>query len=516
MLRRARPSARARRALLSAAVLVPAGPLLLLAGGFVTYARLPKAQLGFLALIVLAILAASAQGLAAARALGRGWQRASQRGGDDRPFLLDLAGWMRGVSSIEQLYAQVAEHVAGEFGVDGVSVFIRDDESGNFVCRVALRGRARPEGDATAAVRLTLADDSLVIRRLRHLDSPLGVDAGSLDLWVKGAPQGAREARAMEVAVLRAVGARLLVQIKTRGRLTGVLSLGPREPAEEFSPEEKLMLRSVAGQLALVLENSRLLGRMVEEERLRRELALAAEVQRRLFPEGPSSSPFVELAGYCQPARMVGGDYYDFLAFQNGQVGLAVADVAGKGMAAALLMSTLQASLRAQVAACAPDVSADGTLAALVSNLNLLLCNATGPASYVTFFYAQFDPTARRLVYVNAGHNPPIFLRAGHPDDFQSLSSGGTVVGLFEHCAYEQEAVQMGAGDVLLAYTDGLSEALDVKGEEFGEARVRRALAESAWMTVEGIRDEIVLRVQEWCRDAPQHDDLTFIVVKVR
>jgi sigma-B regulation protein RsbU (phosphoserine phosphatase) len=333
---------------------------------------------------------------------------------------------------------------------------------------------------------------------------------------VRGAPPGAREARAAEVTVLRAVGARLLVQIRTRGRLTGVLSLGSRESAAEFSPDEKLMLRSVAGQLALVLENSRLLERMVEEERLRRELALAAEVQRRLFPEGPSSSPFVELAGYCQPARVVGGDYYDFLAFQNGQMGVAVADVAGKGIAAALLMSTLQASLRAQVAACTPDASAEGALAVLVSNLNLLLCNWTGPASYVTFFYAQFDPAARRLVYVNAGHNPPLFLRAGHTEEFQRLSSGGTVVGLFEHYAYEQEAVQMGAGDVLLAYTDGLSEALNARGEEFGEARVRRALAECAPTTVEEIRDEIVRRVQEWCRDAPQHDDLTFVVVKVR
>ncbi len=324
------------------------------------------------------------------------------------------------------------------------------------------------------------------------------------------------KSREREAAVLRRLDARMLIQLRARERMTGLLALGPRTSGRAYSPEEKLVLLSVAGQLALVVENSKLLERMVEEERLRRELAMAAEVQRRLFPERPPVSAAFELAGYCEPARKVGGDYYDFLAFDGGQTGLVVADVAGKGISAALLMSTLRATLRAQVAGCRPDASRDGSLAELVSTLNRLLCQATGPASFVTFFYAQFDQTTRRLAYVNAGHNPPLLLRAGGPDEFCQLEPGGTVVGIFEHCAYEQETVQMLAGDVLLAYTDGLTEAMSASGEEFGEARLREALRETAGLPADEMRDEIVGRVRDWCADAPQHDDLTLVVMKVK
>ncbi|MGH7185381.1 MAG: PP2C family protein-serine/threonine phosphatase [Pseudomonadota bacterium] len=287
----------------------------------------------------------------------------------------------------------------------------------------------------------------------------------------------------------------------------------------------------VAAQLALVIENSRLAERMVAEERLRRELALAAEVQRRLLPERPPDNVAVELAGFCQPARGVGGDYYDFITFDNQQLGIAIADVAGKGIAAALLMSTVQATLRSLSVGGAGHGYANGSLADMVATLNRLLCNSTGGANYVTFFYAQFDQTTRRLAYVNAGHNPPFFFRAnpgranpgrtspgcaGPGNEFRELNTGGRFVGMFENCSYEQEIVQMQPGDVLIAFTDGLPEALDAGGEEFGESKIQAALAATASLPVNEIRDEMVRRVTGWVADAPQHDDLTFIVMKVK
>ena len=273
---------------------------------------------------------------------------------------------------------------------------------------------------------------------------------------------------------------------------------------------------SVAAQLALVIENSRLVERLVAEERLLGELALAAEVQRRLLPERPPESVAFELAGFCQPARGVGGDYYDFIAFDNRQLGIAIADVSGKGMAAALLMSTMQATLRSLSAESNLRPQTSHSLADMVVTINRLLWNSTGGLNYVTFFYAQFDQSTRRLSYVNAGHNPPLFFRSGQADGFRQLSSGGTVVGIFEDCAYEQATVQTRPGDVLLAYTDGLSEALNVRGEEFGEARIREAVTETSRTSVVEIRDEVVRRVKEWCANAPQHDDLTFVVMKVK
>jgi len=191
---------------------------------------------------------------------------------------------------------------------------------------------------------------------------------------------------------------------------------------------------------------------------------------------------------------------------------VSIADVAGKGIAAALLMSTVQATLRSL----STDGAGNGSLADMVTTLNRLLCNSTRGANYVTFFYAQFDQTTQRLTYVNAGHNPPFFFRADPSHDFRSLSSGGMFVGMFEHCGYEQEVVQMRPGDALIAFTDGLPEARNAQDEEFDEERIKEAVAATGRLSASEIRDEIARRVKEWIASAPQHDDLTFIVMKVK
>jgi len=346
-----------------------------------------------------------------------------------------------------------------------------------------------------------------------------------------------------------------------KDELVGVISLGARAGDKTFSPEDKRMLMAIAGQMAFIIENAKLVQRMVEEERLRRELSVATEVQRRLFPAHPPEVASLDLSGFCQPAREVGGDYYDFLTLDDGQIGIAVADVAGKGISAALLMSTVQASLRSQA------IAARGSLSDLVSTMNRLMYSSTGAASYATFFYAQFDERTRRLTYVNAGHNPPFLLRAGaesgvarlnrvpefycdalfkrksitsgrdtagtaaavleattvmeeaesrEAQPFMRLTSGGPVIGVFRSCVYEQETVQLQSGDLLLAYTDGVTEAFNADGEEFGEERLQELLRSSSHMSADEVRDTVVHCVRNWCATAPQHDDLTFIVLKVK
>ncbi len=436
---------------------------------------------------------------------------------DERRMLYELSQEAHTAASIDQLYGSVARRVAESLEADDVSLFVREEGSGDFRCRVISSRVAAP---AHGGQDVRLARDAFVVKRLRSLSSPLVVSREEFDAWSKAlasAPPERRAARERERDALQQVSAHLLVQIRTRELMVGILSLGLRRGQFRYAARDKEVLMSVAAQLALVIENSRLAERMVAEERLRRELALAAEVQRRLLPERPPESVAVELSGFCQPVSGVGGDYYDFIAFDNQQLGIAIADVAGKGMAAALLMSTVQATLRSLSAGSNAGPQTSRTLADMVATLNRLLWNSTGGLNYVTFFYAQFDHLTQRLAYVNAGHNPPLLLRrTGQVDGFRQLSSGGTVVGIFEHCAYEQETVQMQPGDVLLAYTDGLTDALNVAGEEFGEARVRQALAETSTMSVDEIRDEIVSRVRGWCADAPQHDDLTFVVMKVK
>ena len=169
-----------------------------------------------------------------------------------------------------------------------------------------------------------------------------------------------------------------------------------------FTREDKQLLMAVALQMAFAIQNVELVRQVAGEERLRHELELATTVQRRLFPECPPESASLDLAGVCHPAHGVGGDYYDFIQLENFKLGIAVADVAGKGISAALLMSTVQASLRSRAQ------SVNGNLTELVSSMNQLLHLSTDAASYATFFYAQFDEQTRMLTYVNAGHNPPI------------------------------------------------------------------------------------------------------------
>ena len=445
---------------------------------------------------------------------------------DERRIIFDLSQETSAAEGIDELYGAIARRIAETLEADDVSIFARDEVSGDYVCRVSSpRDLSRARGVQAAgewegpAPDVRLSRDAFIVKRLRNLSVPLVVEPSEFNAWSKAlasAPPERRAAREREREALESVRAHLLVQVRTRELMVGILSLGLRRGQFRYAARDKEVLMSVAAQLALVIENARLAERLVAEERLRRELALAAEVQRRLLPEYPPESVAVELAGFCQPARGVGGDYYDFIAFDNRQLGIAIADVAGKGMAAALLMSTIQATLRSLSAGSNQGPQSSHSLADMVATLNRLLWNSTGGLNYVTFFYAQFDQSTRRLAYVNAGHNPPLVLRAGQGNGFRHLDAGGTVVGIFEHCAYEQETVQMQTGDVLLAYTDGLTEALDAAGEEFGEARVRQALAETSTMSVDEIRDEIVRRVRVWCADAPQHDDLTFVVLKVK
>jgi sigma-B regulation protein RsbU (phosphoserine phosphatase) len=329
----------------------------------------------------------------------------------------------------------------------------------------------------------------------------------------------------------------LLLQIKVKEHLVGVLSVGPRRSAYDFSGNDKELLMNVAGQLAFVMENSKLVERMVEEESLRREIALASEVQQRLFPLDAPESAVVELAGFCKPVRAVGGDYYDFLCLTNEQLGVAVADVAGKGISAALLMSTVHASIRSQSMMNGADVRMPGSISKLVSTLNRLLCRSTGDSSYVTFFYAQIDETTRRLTYVNAGHNPPLLVRANLPaalsqeattasrsmtctgvlrDNCMRLTTGGPVLGFFETVTYEEDTVQLRRGDILLSYTDGVTEALSAAGEEFGEGRLCDVLATSGELPAREIGVVIRRAVQDWSRGASQLDDLTFVVLKMK
>lgn len=431
---------------------------------------------------------------------------------DERKIFFDLGPGSQHVATIGDLYHHLAERIRRALDASNAAIFTRDEKTGNFNLRVVASTCETDLGSK----HLQLNKRAFVVRRLMNLSTPLVIEPREIETWSQALnallPEQ-REERAGEHDVLRTIKSTILVQIKQRNELVGILSFGPRRGGFQYSVADRELLMSIAGQLALIIDNARLTERMVVQERLRRELALAAEVQQRLLPLQAPKTNGMEIAGFCEPARGVGGDYYDFIKFDNSQLGVAIADVAGKGMPAALLMSTVQATVRSLTAKNGSTIS---DLSSIVSKLNRLLFNSTHGEHYVTFFYAMFDIATQRLTYVNAGHNPPVYLQADNDSEFRQLTSGGLVAGAFEHAAYEQETVQMRPNDLLFLYTDGLTEALNVDGEEFGTGRMMETLKSIASLSADQIRDVVARRVKEWCAGMSLYDDLTFVVMKIK
>ncbi|HWR16740.1 MAG TPA: SpoIIE family protein phosphatase [Terriglobales bacterium] len=418
---------------------------------------------------------------------------------------LDLAQAVRRATSVEDLFQSLIRTVNATFPSKAVSLFIRDDETGNYPCRIST---IPGEGDGSTPA---LARDAFVVRRLRGLDSPFSVDAGDLKAWadaLQDAPREVFEKRMRERETLERTRTSLLVQLKTRNELIGILCLGESNYGR-FSPRDQQALKGVAGQLALIIENAKLLERLVEHQRLQAELELAAEVQRSLLPHRAPTMRDFDLCGFCKPAQQVGGDYYDFVSVGEHSTGIAIADVAGKGISAALLMSVVQASLRGQL------LGSNGThsLGEMVGLLNRLISGSVSTARYVTFFYAQLDQRQNGVRFVNAGHNPPILYSAATAE-FQMLDSSGPVLGVLPEANFTEQACALNTGDVLFAYTDGVTEALNSSGEEFGEERLRAAIAAACSGSAQDILDRVIAEVTAWSSGIRQHDDITVIALK--
>lgn len=306
----------------------------------------------------------------------------------------------------------------------------------------------------------------------------------------------------------------LLLPLAVRDKLLGFISLGPKKSEEPYTGSDVRLLKSVAAQTGLALENANLMREIAAEvaqrERLNREVEIAREVQERLFPQKLPAIAGLDYAGHCRPALGVGGDYYDFLALPQGHLGVAIGDVSGKGIAAALMMASLQASLRGE-ATRAPE-----NLAAAVANVNRLVFEASADNRYATFFYGQYDPTTRTFDYVNAGHNPPmLFHRANGQWSVTRLEVGGTVVGLLETYPYEQGSVPLAAGDVLVAYTDGISEAMNSTDEEWGEDRMMDTIKGCDRSAAQTILRSIFTAADAFVAGAKQHDDMTLVILRI-
>jgi sigma-B regulation protein RsbU (phosphoserine phosphatase) len=246
-----------------------------------------------------------------------------------------------------------------------------------------------------------------------------------------------------------------------------------------------------------------------QRQRLENELSIAREVQDQLFPHSVPRLPGIELTAVCRAARTVSGDYYDFIPLGGSQIGLVLADISGKGISAALLMASLQAALRSQLLL---NGNHEESTAKVVERLNLHLVRSTADDRFATLFFAIYDSATHVLRYTNAGHLPPLCFTG---DKVKKLEEGGTVIGIFEDCEYEQGSITIAPGSLLLAYTDGLVEPENVYGEEFGHKRVIEEVLRHRQARLPAIADSLISAVEVWAGSPEQPDDMTVVLAGI-
>jgi sigma-B regulation protein RsbU (phosphoserine phosphatase) len=276
-------------------------------------------------------------------------------------------------------------------------------------------------------------------------------------------------------------------------------------------------LAELSGSFNTMTQNlERLLAVAKEKERMQAEIEIAQGVQEQLYPKAPPVFESLQVLGMCDPARMVSGDYYDY-QLVDGKLAIAIGDVAGKGISAALLMATIQAAMRMELRACI-DVTASMnglrfSTARMVSELNQQLYATTSPEKYATFFFAIYDPATSLLTYTNAGHLQPVLFRDGAATP---LDVNGTVVGAFPFSQYEESKLELHSGDLLLCYTDGITEPENEYGEMFGEERLIELVAKNAERDEAQIIESVMERVREWTGVPELSDDMTVLLARKR
>jgi sigma-B regulation protein RsbU (phosphoserine phosphatase) len=297
----------------------------------------------------------------------------------------------------------------------------------------------------------------------------------------------------------------LCAPLKIKDRISGVVYVDNQLRAGIFTEADLELISAIASSAAIAIENARLYQVAIEKGRLERELQVAREVQSSLIPRETPDIAGWDFAARWKPARQVSGDFYDFVPVGQ-RLGIVIADVSDKGMPAALFMALSRSIIRA-------SVTSTRSPAEDIDQANRLICADSTDSMFVTLFYAQLDPETGELVYVNAGHNPPLLYRANQ-DELIELTRTGMVLGLFEAVDFEQGTVQLNPADFILLYTDGVSEAMDAHNREFGKERLRRVLLENRQALAEDMAEALEQALTAFTGEAAPSDDITFVIVR--
>jgi sigma-B regulation protein RsbU (phosphoserine phosphatase) len=302
---------------------------------------------------------------------------------------------------------------------------------------------------------------------------------------------------------LRAI---LCVPIKIKDQQIGIIYVDNRLRAGIFTTDDLDLLNSIASSAAIAIENARLYQMAIENSRMETEMKLARNVQISLLPRQTPSLPGWEFGAHWQPARQVGGDYYDFIPQSGGKLGIVIADVTDKGMPAALFMASAKNILRASIQAC--DSIAEG-----ITRANGLIEQESNGQMYISLVYACLDPASGTLNYVNAGHNPPLHLH-GKTTTFSIFNKSGMWLGVDANSKFTDEIDSIAQGDLVVFYTDGVSEAENKKGDSFGEEGLKSVVLKNRGKTPQALCKQVIEAVQEFTGSSDLADDITLVIFK--
>ncbi len=367
----------------------------------------------------------------------------------------------------------------------------REGEQAQLVCKAMRTHAPGSESPADSEVKISRSITEQVLKRG---DSILTSDAQHDPRF--------QERKSILLSGIRSI---MAVPLAVEGRVSGMIYVDSPFGINRFTERDLQVLGVIASVAAIRIENMRLLEVQQEQKRLANELAVASEIQLRLQPASPPAIAGYDLIGMSFPCYEVGGDYYDFIERRDGQIAIALGDVSGKGTGAALLMSSLHAAVRAQattrLSACE-----------VVSAINDYIYDNTPSNRYVTLFYSELDPRTHQLTYINAGHNAPILVRRS--GEVTRLDVGGFPLGITPDGAYREGWSRLEAGDVLVIYSDGVTESLNEAEEEFGEARLIEVVRQHRDRTAAGLRDRIDEALTRFVGKARTVDDLTLVILK--
>jgi serine phosphatase RsbU (regulator of sigma subunit) len=385
--------------------------------------------------------------------------------------------------TLEQVVALVFEAVPA----DRCLIMMRDEGSSELKVAVArLRDRAGDVGEIRVSRNVL---EEVVMRGKSVLTS----DAQHDPRFASG------------TVVLQGVRSVLAVPLGVSEKVFGIIYADSPIAEGRFTEDHLKVLTTLASVAAIRVENARLIELKLNQQRLERELELASEIQQRFQPTAPPIVPGYELQGISFPCYEIGGDYYDFIQRADGRLVVALGDVSGKGTAAALLMSSLHAAIHAQA-------GTHDSLVDTISAVNRYLADNIPSNRFVTLFCAELDPVSGALSFLNAGHNPPLIVHAA--GTVEQLASGGLPLGIKADAEYKEGRTNLQYGDVLVIYSDGVTEATSPSGEEFGPTRLYEVVSRNIEASAAGIRDRIESALTKFAQGTRAADDITLVIVK--